>query len=222
MNPAILVSVALIILGGAFGNYLRYVERAPDRSPDFAQIPMEQAGYFGSEGRFDEKSYEILKADTSTLRFYRTPQGVEVRLFVAYFSSQKYGEQIHSPKHCLPGGGWNIQELRPYPLMIGDRERRINHVIIANERRRQLMLYWFETRSGSIRSEFMLKWDLMLNAMRLRPTDAAFVRLTLDFAPPLTEAMAEKELLTFLESYLDPIDAALPFGTHAASVTTPR
>jgi EpsI family protein len=219
MTPAWFISVAMLLLGGAFGNYLRYVERQPNRLPDFSRIPMEQDGYFGTEGRFDEKSYEILKADTSTLRFYRTPNGIEVRLFVAYFSSQKYGEQIHSPKHCLPGGGWNIQDLRPYRLVVGDRERRINHVVIANGRRRQLMFYWFETRSGSIRSEFTLKWDLMMNALRLRPTDAAFVRLTLDFSPPLTETTAEEELLTFLGSYLPPIDAALPFSTHAPGLS---
>ncbi len=30
--------------------------------------------------------------------------------FLAYFPSQRAGDTIHSPQHCLPGSGWNPEE----------------------------------------------------------------------------------------------------------------
>ena len=29
-------------------------------------------------------------------------------LFIAYYAQQRAGESMHSPKHCLPGAGWEI------------------------------------------------------------------------------------------------------------------
>ena len=84
----------------------------PEQGPQFDLIPFEKQEYYGTEKRFAETSYEILKADTTTLRIYDGPSQ-RFWLFLAYFNSQEYGSQIHSPKHCLPGGGWQILRHEP-------------------------------------------------------------------------------------------------------------
>ncbi len=33
-----------------------------------------------------------------------------VNMYIAYYESQRKGESVHSPKGCLPGGGWVIKE----------------------------------------------------------------------------------------------------------------
>jgi EpsI family protein len=153
----------------------------------------------------------VLKADTSTLRRYGNPAGGSVWLFVAYFSSQKYGSQMHSPKHCLPGGGWRIDRQEKFTLSLSEgRTPIINRLLIKEGDRTELMLYWFVTRSGLLHSEFAVKWHLMVNALRFRPTDAAFVRVTLPVEYGDVEA-ATAEATAFLNCFYDDINRALPF-----------
>lgn len=211
MKTAVIIASVIILVGGVFGNYLRFSEQMPDHPPDFSMIPYTAGDYYGEERRFAEASYEVLKADTTTLRRYVDADGTIYWLFVAYFSSQKYGSQIHSPKHCLPGGGWKIQKLEPFPFPFPDGVvREINRVTIQAPGAQQVMFYWFETRTGSIREEFAIKWDLMKNSLLLRPTDAAFIRLTL----PLDKGglpEATERATRFFNTFYNPIERSLPF-----------
>lgn len=212
MKKPLIIIIVIILVGGAAGNYLRFIEHTPDRPATFAVIPYQQDGYTGSEERFAEESYEVLKADTTTLRHYQDTLEHHYWLFIAYFSSQKYGSQIHSPKHCLPGGGWKIIHLEPYPLKLANQPpRNINRLLIAEGERRQLMFYWFETRGGTIRNEFALKWDLVVNSLLLRPTDAAIVRLTIPLKPGEDFDRATSRAVAFFNIFQNDIDKALPF-----------
>lgn len=203
----------LILVGGAAGNYFRFIEPKPDHGPDFGMIPIAQSDYLGEERRFSEESYEILQADTSILRVYADADGHPVWLFIGYFSSQKYGSQIHSPKHCLPGSGWKILWQEPYDLQLASAPgRQINRMVIDNRGQQHLMLYWYETRSGTIRSEFGLKWDLMKNSLQLLPTDAAIVRVNLPLNGNDDIDGSTARAIAFLEQFLPAIDQALPFG----------
>lgn len=209
---AVLVAIIIIVIGGGFGNTLRFIETTPEREPQFEAIPYQLPGYTGDERRFGEQSYEVLQADTTTLRLYRDSTGQAYWLFVAYFASQKYGSQMHSPRHCLPGGGWRIDRIEPFELTLPDGSRRhINRLVISLDKQKQLMFYWFQTRGGSITDEFAVKWDLMMNSLMLRPTDAAFIRLTLSAEDGVDAATRRAvELLQTLE---EPVQRALPFGS---------
>jgi len=212
MKKAVIIVTVFLIVGGAFGNYLRYIEQTPDRPATYENIPYELAGYQGVEERFAEESYDILKADTTTLRHYVDSLEYQYWLFIAYFTSQKYGSQIHSPKHCLPGGGWKIMSLEPYQLKLDNSPvKNINRLLIAEGERKQLMFYWFETRGGTIRNEFALKWDLVTNSLLLRPTDAAIVRLTIPLGLGEDYDTATRRAVAFFNNFQDAIDKALPF-----------
>ena len=213
MKRAVLISCLLIVAGGAFANYLRYSERMPDRPASFEVIPYVSGQFSGEERRFEAYNYEVLKADTTTLRLYHGQRGEAYWLFVAYFESQKYGSQIHSPKHCLPGGGWRIERLEPFTLSAaGMPTKEINRLIIADREDRQLMFYWFETRGGAIHNEFALKWDLMKNSLLLRPTDASIIRLTVPFAPGETVEAATTRAVAFFGEFGSSIERSLPFS----------
>lgn len=215
MKAAILTATLIIAVGGIFGNYLRYISQEPDRPPSFSVIPMEGEGFTGEERRFSDASYEVLKADTTTLRLYKDTDGDPLWLFIAYFSSQRYGSQIHSPRHCLPGGGWSIERIEDFPLPLPGRDPlTIYRASIVEGERRQLMFYWFETRGGEQTNEYMLKWDLVKSALLLRPTDAAFIRLTLPVIDNDVEATT-KVAVEFFRRYYPAITQALPFGNTA-------
>lgn len=215
MKQQAIILAAVILIAGIFGNFLRFVEQMPDQPADFGKVPMSTDGYLAEEHRFSELSYDVLQADTTTLRRYIGPDGGSLWLFIAYFSSQKYGSQIHSPKHCLPGGGWRIEHIEPYKLALDNGPARdINRLIIAEADRKELMFYWFETRGGSIRNEFGLKFDLMKNSLVLRPTDAAIIRLTLALEPGENIDAATARAVEYFHVFMPSITDALPFDSR--------
>ena len=133
-------------------------------------------------------------------------------LFVAYFETQKFGAGIHSPRHCLPGGGWSIEEHESVELQLpGVPARTVNRLRIAFGREESLMLYWYQTRSRVVRDEYDLKLDLLRNALSMRPTDAALVRITVPVVGGnYDEAMARAVRFA---AEIDPyVQTALPFG----------
>ena len=92
---------------------------------------------------------------------YVNSDGDYVGLFIAYFRDQKYGSQIHSPRHCLPGGGWVVAGLERVPFDLGVRKITVNRMTIAHKAEVDQMFYWFHTRSGDLTSEYALKFDLV-------------------------------------------------------------
>jgi EpsI family protein len=208
-----IISLVILIIFGSFGTYLRGHEQMPDSQPDFDLIPFKDFGYTGVEHRFDEFAYEVLKADTSTLRNYFDEAYNNYWLFVAYFSSQKYGAQIHSPKHCLPGGGFKIETIELYPIELNDGTTlEVNRLTIANNMRKELMIYWFETRGGIISDEYALKLDLMQNAISLQPTDAAFYRVTMPISLHADFDQATEQAVKFIRDFYPSLQKALPFN----------
>jgi len=210
MKKQYLLSIALILIGGILGNLLRYTERMPDRPVTFEKIPYTLNGYVGSERQMETYAYDILQADTTLLRDYTTEDGTIIELFIAYFNSQKYGSQIHSPKNCLPGGGWRIENIHPFMINLPDGTKiESNRLLISVSNYQAVMLYWYETRSGLIRSEYGLKLDLVKNALLFRPTDAAIIRVTIDSNSG--NAGDSEKIIEFLKVFYPYIEETLPF-----------
>src|SRR5262245_21226514 len=55
----------------------------------------------------DGRVQEVLGAtDLLDRSYYDAINNRRIGLFIAFFSSQRKGGAIHSPKNCLPGAGW--------------------------------------------------------------------------------------------------------------------
>ncbi len=210
MKRRYLFTLALIFIGGIFGNLLRYTEKMPDNPVAFEIIPDSLAEYAGTDRQMETYAYDILQADTILLRDYLTADGSIIELFIAYFNSQKYGSQIHSPKNCLPGGGWRIENIQPFVINLPDGSvLETNKLLISVRNYKATMLYWYETRSGIIRNEYGLKLDLVKNALLFRPTDAAIIRVTIDSN---TKNFDETDkAVHFLQNFYPSIKKSLPF-----------
>jgi len=87
----------------------------------------------------------------------------------------------------------------------------VNEYVIAKGGGRQLVQYWFVTRSGILSNEFGLKWDLVKNSLMGRPTDAAFVRLVLPVGTDGLEA-TRTTLRLFCREMLPLLDRAIPIS----------
>jgi len=187
-------ALGLIVGFGVYAGIVRSTTPLAGKRPDLSRIPLVVGSWRGEEQPIGEAIDDILRADESLYVRYVHPSGELIWLFVGYFQNQKYGSQIHSPKNCLPGGGWKIlsqKRLRLSSPDMGPGEGiPMTYLLISNGRERDVMLYWFETRRGKIANEFYLKFDILINSLLFQPSSAAFIRFNI----PLVDDNPEKSL----------------------------
>ncbi|MGB5107882.1 MAG: exosortase C-terminal domain/associated protein EpsI [Candidatus Zixiibacteriota bacterium] len=206
------IILILLLPFGAMATVLRYMAVEPDQPSHLADVPLQIDGWNAEVFPVGDATAAVLQATDILLRGYTDSSGNYVGLYIAYFHDQKYGSQIHSPRHCLPGGGWVLTGLEHVPFDLGDRQINVNRMTIAKRSRVDQMFYWFHTRSGDLASEYSLKFDLVRNSLLLSPTDAVIIRLTVGQTGKTVEEcqrLAER----FMQTALPDIRKALPFST---------
>jgi exosortase D (VPLPA-CTERM-specific) len=183
----------------------RPAELSPERA-SFALFPMQIGGWHGRRGTLDGVFTDQLKLDDYLLADYVDGAGDVANVYVAYYNSQRKGEAVHSPRSCLPGGGWQMRDFgqRTLPgISVNGQPLRVNRTLIEMGNERQLVYYWFQQRGRIITNEFAVKWYLFWDALTLHRTDGAMVRIITPLPPARSEAAADG-LLTELASRIVP------------------
>jgi EpsI family protein len=157
-------------------------------APDPLDVPLDQiarniAGW--TEVKSDRLSPGILKAldPTSYLSRQYQKNDMPLDLFIAFYAKQRAGESMHSPKHCLPGGGWEIWKHGSATISVEGTPTRINMYSIQNSGQRLLMFYWYQSKRQIIASEYMGKILLARDALLTGQTSASIVRMTIRDVP---------------------------------------
>ena len=202
--------ISVLLLGLAIplpGLAVRQHE-VPLRRP-LADFAYRLDGWRGSDAPLDDRVAAVLGTKDFILREYVDAEAVPVWLYVSYFGRQKQGAASHSPRHCLPGAGWQpLDEQRvPYPLAAGPTPT-INEIVFGKNDQRQLVYYWFRERDRIVASEYMVKFYLMWDALLRRRTDGALVRVStpVDGSTPA----ARERAVRFMQQALPQLDAILP------------
>jgi EpsI family protein len=155
-----------------------------------------------------------LRLDDYLLADYRRgDEPVPVNLYVAWYDSQRAGQSAHSPRSCLPGGGWRIDELDQITLPGTEdaaQPLRVNRVLIGLGNNRQLVYYWFQQRGRVITNEYLVKWYLFLDAIGRQRTDGALVRLTTPLQPGEDPARGDERLAGFAAQAVPRLSAYVP------------
>ena len=135
------------------------------------------------EGVIEPDVQAVLKADDVLSRWYTT-SAAGANLFIAYFPSQRTGDTIHSPKHCLPGSGWlPVESSRVTLSLPGHSPFPANRYVIAKGDSRQLVLYWYWAHDRAVASEYWAKIYLVTDSIRMNRSDGSLVRLTTQMTP---------------------------------------
>jgi len=166
--------VVLIMLLVAF-SVTRLVDTREENVPehtDFISFPLFFDGWVGQHERLDERVISTLGMSDYFFANFTGLDGQFVNLYVAYYDSQRKGVSPHSPRVCIPGGGWEIaafsrEEVDGNPL---------NRVVIKNGEQEQLVYYWFQGRGRIVANEYLNKWFLFKDALLENRTDGALVR----------------------------------------------
>jgi EpsI family protein len=171
--PAFLLAQMLFVKW-ATGN-----ERRP-APPDPAVLPAQLDGWkrFSDQPVTADVASE-LGADRYVNRDYaQASSGAAANLFLAWYASQRGGEkQPHSPKVCLPAGGWIPSEAVDVTLDTAAGPIRVNRYVVQSGAAHGVMLYWYQTSNRVIAGEWSAKLWLVADALRNKRTDVALVRI---------------------------------------------
>ena len=116
---------------------------------------------------------------------------LDAGLFIAYYSEQKAGESMHSPKNCLPGSGWEIWDYGSAAVPANGRLVNVNRYSIQNGGNRMLVLYWYQSRQRIFANEYLGKLYLIHDALQDGRTGGSIVRITIPDQPrALDDAVA--------------------------------
>ncbi len=173
-----LTAVAILLIAAALTFFASQSERVPPKKP-FSEFPLEIGPWKGVTSELEERVYNILGVEDYIMANFSKSSGEMVNLYIGYYQSQKEGDIIHSPKHCLPGAGWNITETS-IEKVIPDKSGKSIKVIkllLRKGSEKQIVLYWFQSRGRIISSEYMEKVWLVIDSITRHRTDGSFVRL---------------------------------------------
>jgi len=146
-----------------------------------------------------------LGADEYMGRLYANAAGSVVDVYIAYYGAQRQGDAIHSPRHCLPGNGW--QPVTNDLVTFAAPNRIVsNRIVVEKSGERQTVYYWYQGRGRTTPSEYANKAFLLVDALRLNRTDGSLVRLM----TPLSGATADDLVSNFSTWFLPHLQRALP------------
>jgi len=192
VSAGILVAFVIVAL-----TLPRPAEVFPDRVA-FSEFPLHLGPWTGRSESMEGVYLDQLKLDDYLLADYSDGTANPVNLYLAYYNSQRKGDAVHSPRSCLPGGGWQFRDFGQVTLKgvtIDGHPLRVNRTLIELGTQRQLVYYWFQQRGRVITNEFVVKWYLFLDALTRHRTDGALVRLIIPIPPTSSEADADRRLV---------------------------
>jgi len=115
----------------------------------------------------------------------------ELDLFIAFYAQQRAGESMHSPKHCLPGSGWEIWRHDSEWIPVEGTRLRINKYSVENMGYRMLMYYWYQSKTRVFANEYLGKFLLARDTLLTGRTGGSIVRIMLADKPGAEAAGAE-------------------------------
>jgi len=177
-----------------------------------AEFPKQVGGWRTvREGVLDRTTLRILKADDYLSRDYISPSAAqEINFYVAFFRTQRTGQTPHSPKNCLPGGGWvpSVAAIVDIPIPGRTEPIRVNQYIVSRGPEKDVVMYWYQSHGRVVASEYAAKFFVVVDALRYNRTDTALVRV----AVPVTgsDEDAVRTAREFVMACFAPLAQLLP------------
>ncbi|MES9970378.1 MAG: VPLPA-CTERM-specific exosortase XrtD [Candidatus Thiodiazotropha sp.] len=210
VHYGILASVVLIAVSSLYVQTQQEV--LPERQ-DFSGFPMRIDNWRGDEDQLEDIYLKSLKLDDYLIGDYADSVGSVVNFYIAYYASQQAGSAAHSPRSCIPGGGWEIERVTQVDmpdLQVNGSPLNVNRLVIKRGEFKQLVYYWFQQRGRVITNEWLVKWYLFLDGLTKHRTDGALVRLTTSIGVDEKWADGDKRLMDFAGKVVPLLDDYIP------------
>lgn len=150
----------------------------------FAGFPMELGGWEGSRQTLEPAVLRSLGAsDYVHATFRNVESGNPLYLLVSWYAAQDGTNSAHAPTSCMLGSGWSVTGRSNLPPRNGVRDFPVGQILLEKGGNRIVANYWFEQRGRAVTNEFLNKWLLLWDALRLGRTDGALVRVEVLLRP---------------------------------------
>jgi exosortase D (VPLPA-CTERM-specific) len=196
------VLLAVLALYSVSTLYIQVREDLVLARKDFSSFPLTINDWTGNKTFLEKNILDSLKADDYIVADYRSNEKGQVNYYVAYYASQQAGSAAHSPRACIPGGGWKINDLQTVDIddvTIMGEPLSVNRMLIKKGDYGQLVYYWFQQRDRVVTNEYMVKWYLFWDALTRNRTDGSLIRFTTSLSPGEDLNKADARLISFLK-----------------------
>lgn len=198
------VVAIVVIVASLFSFFPKRQDVIPERKT-FAEFPLEIDGRIGKKETLEQIYLDSLHLDDYIMANYinQTDPSDNVNLYVGYYDIQRADKVPHSPRACIPGGGWEIRGLTNKNLsdiQISGVPLKVNRLVIQRGELKQLVYYWFQQRDRVITNEYLVKWYLMIDSINRQRTDGALMRFTTMLKPGEEFETADLRLQKFVKT----------------------
>lgn len=203
---AVIVSAVLLIFVGL----LSYATAAlpPVRiNNGFTQFPLKINGWHGRVENMDSKIIQLSGAEDAFNGIYRFSAENIVSLYIGYRASPFNESEnfFHSPNICLPSLGWQTLTMSAHEIseVPGFDRIVVRKMLIEKMGYRQLVYYWFQTKSRVSSNVNVNRLHLTLHALRRDNTHDLFIRPITPLMPGETVESASVRLDQFVRVMMD-------------------
>lgn len=142
-------------------------------------VPDSIEGFIGRDDTLETEVAQVAGVSTYLMRHFITPDTTALgfSLYVGYYERQTQGRTIHSPRNCLPGGGWEPLTNTTTIVQTPGGPVRVNQYLLQKGRQQALVLYWYQGRGRVEANEYAVKFDLLRDAALRRRSEEALVRI---------------------------------------------
>jgi EpsI family protein len=213
----LMLATALVLQAHSRGEFF------PARN-SLSSLPSQIGGWTGTDDVIDQQTLDILGPGEFLMRDYektspaRSNQSTAesntqpwINLYIAYFPSQKAGDTIHSPNHCLPGAGWVPTSREVVTLNRPDGSSfPVNRYVVAKGTDRELVLYWFQAHGRALASEYWAKYYLVSDSVRMNRSDGSLIRLITPMLENESAAAAQTRVMELGSQIVPMLDSYIP------------
>ena len=195
------VAAVLLLITGMFLQARTAQMDAAAARNALSALPARIGEWSGKDLQIDPEVRRVLGEGDFLQRVYRSENGDQIDLFVAYMPHQSGGTALHRPKNCFPGAGWTPVSFAKTSLWYRGKLVDVNADVLRNAEQRVVVLYWYQAHSRIVASEYSAKAYLMMDAWRLKRTDGALVRIIAPVEGEMISAGGERAA-SFAQSVL--------------------
>jgi len=205
------VAPALILGLGCLGLFQIGDQAEMSLRKPLDELPRVVAGLEGVDLAISEEEQQAAGMTSFTYRAFTRDSRVAFTVYVGFYEAQSQGRSIHSPKNCLPGGGWEPVSSGSHTFPVGEQSVTVNRYVIEKDGVRALAYYWYQGRGRLAWNEYRVKWDLLRDKALYGRSDEALVRIIIPLTPQDEDGVAGDALAeTVAEAIIRPLNEILP------------
>lgn len=208
-------SLAIILMLGLTlicAQGVEFRQRVPIHKP-LAEFPRTIGPWHGQTKTLEQKFIDELDFSDYIIIDFMDRRNRSVNLYVAYYDHQQKGESIHSPATCLPGHGWQFTEAGATVVQSARSDMpqmTVRRAHLQNGDARLLSYFWFPMRGRILINAYQMKMYNMWDALTIRQTHGALVRLITPVYDDETMGDADQRLRSFSKVIVPTLAEFLP------------